>query len=48
MLPRLSCRLNMLIIAGIIGYKQPQLVVDEMLQFLDLEEHCSKKFGSCR
>ncbi|KHJ81898.1 ABC transporter, ATP-binding protein, partial [Oesophagostomum dentatum] len=45
--PRLSCRQNMLVIAGIIGYKKPGLIVDEMIRFLDLTKHCNKAFGRC-
>ncbi|VDM68015.1 unnamed protein product, partial [Strongylus vulgaris] len=48
MLPRLSCRQNMTIIAGLIGYKKPHLIVNEMLRFLDLNTHANKTFGRCR
>ncbi|KHJ97892.1 hypothetical protein OESDEN_02131, partial [Oesophagostomum dentatum] len=48
MSPRLSCRQNMVIIAGLIGYKKPGLIVDEMLRFLRVTEHRNKAFGSCR
>ncbi|EYB90565.1 hypothetical protein Y032_0218g2421 [Ancylostoma ceylanicum] len=47
MLPRLSCRQNMMVIAALNGYKYPKKVVDEMLRFLDLTEHSSKAFSRC-
>ncbi|KHJ97147.1 ABC transporter, ATP-binding protein [Oesophagostomum dentatum] len=47
MLPRLSCRLNMTIIAGLIGYRYPEKVVEEMLRFLELQQHANKAFGRC-
>ncbi|CAJ0597023.1 unnamed protein product [Cylicocyclus nassatus] len=46
-LPRLSCKQNMVIIAGIIGYKEPSSIVEQMLRFLDLEKHAKKTFSNC-
>ncbi|EYC16508.1 hypothetical protein Y032_0033g2697 [Ancylostoma ceylanicum] len=46
--PRLSCEQNMMVIAAIIGYKNPKKVVDEMLRFLDLTKHGKKAFSRCR
>ncbi|CAJ0597082.1 unnamed protein product [Cylicocyclus nassatus] len=47
MLPRLSCKQNMLLIAGMIGYKEPAQVTERMFRLLDLEKHATKKFSSC-
>ncbi|CAJ0597047.1 unnamed protein product [Cylicocyclus nassatus] len=46
-LPHLSCKQNMVIIAGIIGYKEPSSIVEQMLRFLDLEKHAKKAFSNC-
>ncbi|KHJ97889.1 hypothetical protein OESDEN_02128 [Oesophagostomum dentatum] len=38
----------MIIIAGLVGYKKPKLIVNEMLSFLNITEHCNKAFNCCR
>ncbi|KAL6725832.1 hypothetical protein Aduo_007860 [Ancylostoma duodenale] len=47
LLPRLTCEQNMMVIAALIGYKNPKKVVDEMLRFLGLTKHGNKAVYRC-
>ncbi|KAK6745901.1 hypothetical protein RB195_012171 [Necator americanus] len=47
LLPRLTCEQNMKVIAGLLGYRHPRMVADEMFRFLDLTKHAGKAFGKC-